>query len=83
MNSSTGSFQGLYLLFRNIFFKKHLSVSVGASGNKKKYNEFKKQHKPNKNTKYKIQYKIFWRIPKNVSIMHLNENNLASVIRNK
>ena len=34
MNSSAGSFQGICLLFRNIFVKKHLSV--GASGNKKK-----------------------------------------------
>ena len=39
------------------FLKKHLSV--GASGNKKKYNELKKQHKPNKNRKYKIQYTFF------------------------
>ena len=54
MNSSTGSFQGLFLLFRNIFLKKHLSV--GASGNKKKYNELKKQHKPNKNAKYSTQF---------------------------
>ena len=80
MNSSTGTFQGLCLLFRNMFFKKHLSV--GASGNKEKYNKLEK-HKPNKNTKYKIQYKIFGRIPKNVSIMHLSENNLTSVIGNK
>ena len=29
------------------------------TADKKKYNELKKQHKPNKNTKYKIQYKIF------------------------
>ena len=33
--------------------------------------------------RYKINYKTFWRMPKNVSIMHLSEINLTSVIRDK
>ena len=56
---------------------------MGAPGYKRKYKELKKEHKPNKNTRYKIKNKTFWRIPKNVSIMHLSEINLTSVIRDK